>query len=72
MGDIIGRSPDEGCVPGELFPVVGVAYESQGPVPNEVDGRLMARHEQEQGIAQHLVPRQTALLLPCCQRREQD
>src|SRR5439155_23442923 len=58
-------------VPLQLGPVVRVAEEGQDTVPDEVDGRLMAGDEQQEGVPQHLVPRQTAVFLPRCEYGEE-
>src|SRR5262249_28180196 len=62
--NLLRGARDAGCIPLELGPVIRVAEEGQDTVPDEVDGRLMAGDEQEEGVPQHLIPRQAALLPP--------
>jgi len=69
--DLLRRARDTRGVPLELCPVVRVAEEGKDAVPDEIDGRLMAGDEQEEGVPQHFVPRQAALLLPCRQHGEE-
>src|SRR5947208_8148770 len=48
--DLLRGARDARRLPLELGPVARVAEEGQDTVPDEVDGRLMASDEQEEGV----------------------
>src|SRR6202008_301855 len=52
-------------------PLVGMLYESQSAVADQVDRRLVTRQQQQRGVDQHLMPREDALLFATRQHRDE-